>query len=511
MNSEGAISPRSGWLPAEQRLDSDDREVRERDDRLVFEPELIALERAAQIVLHPQARDRPAAHALVEHLVPGAASVLGPVHRRVRVADQLIRALPAGGERDPDAGRDEMLASREHERTRERSRDPLRGVDRVALGGDVLEQDSELIAPESRHRVAPAQRMLEARRRGRQQLVSDVMAEAVVDQLEVVEVEEQDRGQRPLAAQARERVLEAVDEQHPVREPGQRVVHCPFADRVLDRLALERVGQHVRERLEEVDIAGGEFPRAHRLDHQDPERPARPALDLDREPGARPPASEVRLLEAALGVPVLNHHRRPAQQRVSRLRSLAGRVPQRSDLGLGPPDPAAENQAVLVGEELPHRRDLGAEHASGPVHRLVHQIDRARSLQRVLAEQRHRRLLRRAPLELVLDPLAVGDVVEHAVPADLAVLGLREHCVVADPDRMSVAMNHPVLERDVVGLDASEPVLARQDPVAVLRVQPLGPQPGVGTPFGGGVAEDLLDLRAHVVPASPLRPCRRRR
>ena len=283
----------------------------------------------------------------------------------------------------------------------------------------------------------------------------------------------------PLAPEARQRVLEPVDEQHPVGEAGQRVVHGPFADRVLDGLALERVGEHVSQRLEEVDVAGGEASRAHRLDHEHSERPARPALDLHREPGAGPPASEVRLLEAALGVPVLDHHRRPAQQRVSRLRSLAGGVPERSDLGVGPADPAAEKQAVLVGAELPHRRDLGTEHASGAVHRLVHQVDRARSLQGVLAEQRHRRLLRRAPLELVLDRLAIGDVVEHAVPAELAVLGVREHRVVADPDRPSVAMNHPVLERGVVGPDAVQAVFARQDPVAVLGVQPLGPQPGL--------------------------------
>ena len=71
------------------------------------------------------------------------------------------------------------------------------------------------------------------------------MPEAVVDELEVVEIEEQDRGQRVLAPEPRERVLEPVDEQHPVGEPGQRVVHGPLADRVLDGLALERVGEHV--------------------------------------------------------------------------------------------------------------------------------------------------------------------------------------------------------------------------------------------------------------------------
>ena len=119
-----------------------------------------------------------------------------------------------------------------------------------------------------------------------QQLVAHVVAEAVVDQLEVVEIEEQDRGMRVLAAEPGQRVLEAVDEQHAVGQPGERIVHGPVADGVLDRLALERVGQHVGQGLEEVDVAGGEAPRRHRLDHEHAERLARAALDLDRQAGA---------------------------------------------------------------------------------------------------------------------------------------------------------------------------------------------------------------------------------
>ena len=88
-----------------------------------------------------------------------------------------------------------------------------------------------------------------------QQLVADLVAEAVVDELEAVEVEEQDARQPAAAAQARERLLEAVEEQHAVGQPGERVVQRAVADRVLGRLALERVGEHVGQRLEEVDVA----------------------------------------------------------------------------------------------------------------------------------------------------------------------------------------------------------------------------------------------------------------
>ena len=91
---------------------------------------------------------------LVEHLVAGAATLLSAVHGGVGVADQLVGELAAAGERDPDAGRDEVLAARQHERPREDRRDPLGALDRVALGGDVLEQDPELVAAEPSHGVA---------------------------------------------------------------------------------------------------------------------------------------------------------------------------------------------------------------------------------------------------------------------------------------------------------------------------------------------------------------------
>ena len=75
--------------------------------------------------------------------------------------------------------------------------------------------------------------------------------------------------------------------------------------------------------------------------------------------------------------------------------------------------------------------------------------------------------------------------------------------VVADPDDVPVAVQHPVLRRrrsseppaDVVGL-------AREHPLAVVGVQPLSHRLRVGAPFVGRVAEDRLDLRADVVPAT---------
>ena len=299
-----------------------------------------------------------------------------------------------------------------------------------------------------------AQRLLEPRRRGRQQLVADVVPEAVVDELEVVEVEEQDRGQRALAAEPRERVLEAVDEQHPVGKAGQRIVHGPLADRVLDGLALERVGQHVGQRLEEVDVARRRTLRgAHRLDHQYSERPARAALDLHRQPApVRRPRSPAARSAA----------RRPSPRPPPARRSAAcspPAIPRRRDTGalptvdVGPADPARSRRRPRSAGVSSHTAEIStpsicaAPVTASCISSVVLAPSRACS-----PSKRHRRLLGGASLELGLDLLAIGDVGEDAVPAELATRPAHEYRVVADPHHAAVAMEHPVLERGAVGL-----------------------------------------------------------
>ena len=82
-----------------------------------------------------------------------------------------------------------------------------------------------------------------------QQLVAGVVAERVVDALEVVEVEEQARDLRAVALRLREDLLQPLVEQRPVRQPGQDVV------------LRELVGVRGRD-LELASCAARPFPRA---------------------------------------------------------------------------------------------------------------------------------------------------------------------------------------------------------------------------------------------------------
>ena len=120
----------------------------------------------------------------------------------------------------------------------QRVEDPLGHLDHGLGVGSVLEEHGELVAAEPGRRVARAQAPAQAVGDGAEQLVAGAVAEAVVDELEVVEVDEGDRGDRRVgAADAGQGVLDAVEEQRPVRQAGERVVERLVAQLVLERAA----------------------------------------------------------------------------------------------------------------------------------------------------------------------------------------------------------------------------------------------------------------------------------
>ena len=133
-----------------------------------------------------------------ERVVATLAHGLGLVHRHVRIAEQVV---DAGHRRGVDGDADARADLDRHARrssagpgSSARSRSATAWA--YADVGDVHEQDAELVATEARREVRRAQPVADARRDRRQELVAGGVAEAVVDGLEVVEVEEE-RGDRP--------------------------------------------------------------------------------------------------------------------------------------------------------------------------------------------------------------------------------------------------------------------------------------------------------------------------
>ena len=127
---------------------------------------------------------------------------LRPDQRDLGLAQQLVRGDPAGlAERDADRRADEPLAAAQRERRAQLGRDRLGDPPCLALVRDGVEDDPELVAAEAGDRVAGPQARREPLADRDQQPVADRVAEALVDDLEAVEVE-QDHGDRARVVRA---------------------------------------------------------------------------------------------------------------------------------------------------------------------------------------------------------------------------------------------------------------------------------------------------------------------
>ena len=243
--------------PAHERLDGDDAAQVEVDERLVEELELVALERVPQVLLELEALHHALAHVAVEELEARAAVVLGAVHGDVGVAhDRLGGVAAAVGDRDADRRVDEQGPVVDRDRHRDRVEQPLGDLDRTALAGQALAQHGELVSAHARERVARRDQRLQAPGELGEQLVAALVAERVVDDLEAIDVEHEHGDGAAVARGERERVVDAVDEQDAVRQPGQRVVQRTVLDLLLER-------DHALERGFEVDAVVHERLAAH--------------------------------------------------------------------------------------------------------------------------------------------------------------------------------------------------------------------------------------------------------
>ena len=260
---QATVRPR----PADQRLGPGHPTVVEVDDRLVVDHQLLALDRALQGGLHVVAVAHRAQHGGLEHLVGALAAALGGVHGDVGVAQQLGlvegEALVDG---DPDAGPDGDLPADQRERRPEGGDHP---VGEQAGGGQVgvLGQDGELVAAEPADGVVLAQAAAQPAGDLAQQPVAGAVAEAVVDHLEVVQVDEQHGQAAAVAARPGQRVADPVVEQGPVGQVGEAVVEHLVLELGGQGVALgERGPQHT---LGATQLAHGGLVLADQVGHAD--------------------------------------------------------------------------------------------------------------------------------------------------------------------------------------------------------------------------------------------------
>src|SRR5439155_26145389 len=239
---------------AQQRLEPVHPAGMELYDRMEDQPEFLAFEGVPQVRFHTGAGLRRLAHGDVEHSEARTPLLLGVIHGKVRVVQQVLRLLVAGlAQRHADAGGRDDLPAFERHRRGERVLDAARHVLRVGRTDDLLEQYGELVAPEPRHDIARPHARSQASRDLRQQAIAGRVVEVIVDRLELVGVDEQD-GEPVIRIPppARLGLRHALDQVSAVRQVGQRVVQRRVQQLLLDTLAL---GDIVGDRRGADDLA----------------------------------------------------------------------------------------------------------------------------------------------------------------------------------------------------------------------------------------------------------------
>jgi hypothetical protein len=132
------------------------------------------------------------------------------------------------------------------------------------LVGGLFQQDRELVAAETGHGVLGPVTVSQRLGHRDQELVTGGVAEPVVDVIEVVQVDEQQRHGGGLAEAAGQGMLDPVGEQSAVGQPGQAVV---------EGLVFEIADHGGELALELLLVEHGEQLAAEHQHHQDREAP----------------------------------------------------------------------------------------------------------------------------------------------------------------------------------------------------------------------------------------------
>ena len=262
-----------GQAPAQQRLDDARLAGREVHLRLEVELELAAVDGAAQALLGGKLGGRRLQQLRAEYAHTAAALRLGVEQRRVGRAQEPFRVAAVDREQArTEAEAHQELAPVDDERLLEALHQPVRGALDVCGRLHPLDDDGELVAAEARAEADLPHHRAQALGNRLQHAVAEHVAHAVVDVLEVVEVEEEHAGKRIALRRARQRLVELHQELAPVRQPRQRVVGgevLQLARALLDlglELAVVLAGQLLGRRQPLGHLVEGNRQRVEFLD-----------------------------------------------------------------------------------------------------------------------------------------------------------------------------------------------------------------------------------------------------
>ena len=290
----GRHQPAGSVLPADECFHPDQGSGLEIHERLVVEHEAMsALDGLAEAAGHRDLLQRSVSGRAIER-VTVTAGFLHRVHRNVSVLEQRravvgVARIDADADARADVDLDSLDEERRPEAPAQRVRHDLGSTHESGLLGrvalEVGKKDQELIAALTCDNVRLSDRGAQPRSDCFEQFVAGGMPEAVVDQLEVVEVDEENGCAFARSTCPRKSRIQMLEKRSSVRQARQRVAERSMGE-LLDRLRLDALaGCDVCDHTvdQETTVLRGSL-RPHAVEH-----PAglaivaeEPVLDLDR-------------------------------------------------------------------------------------------------------------------------------------------------------------------------------------------------------------------------------------
>ena len=220
---------------------------------LEMQQELLERQRMAQVVFQGGTGAHRRLHFRVEEAQRVAPGRFGLVHGQIGLLEQFQHAglRPQEGH-DADAGRAAVVVACQGVGLAELGQDLLAHAtglhhQRLRVRAQAFEHDHELVAAQARHGIHAAHAGVQALRHLLQQQVALVVPQGVVEGLEVVQVNEQQRPALVLAYGVAKGMLHAVQQQHAVGQAGEGVVERQALDLAVLGLALADVGVDLQD------------------------------------------------------------------------------------------------------------------------------------------------------------------------------------------------------------------------------------------------------------------------
>ena len=434
------------------------------------------IDRPAQRRLHPHARERPLVHLAGEVLVGVAALFLGTIHGGVGVHDQGFGVVAVGRKQgDADARADIGVVRIELERPGEGVQDFLRNDAGVPRFCKVRHDCAELVAAEPAHGVAAAHALRKTLGRFLEELVPSAVSLGVVHQLEAVKVDEEHRHGLPAASRVRHGFQQAVVEEVPVGQAGQRVELRETLEALLRAPALDRDRQYVRHALQEARVVHAELVRAARVRAEYSERSGRSEYgDLDAAAHAQPQKGGIR--ESLVLRQIFGDERLAARQHEfeAALRAY-GHRPARHRLAR-PARCRLDEKLFGAFVELEHGAEVGLERHRDELHGTGEHVFDVGTREGLLAELGDEALPQRLVVDSLLGLFARADVGHRADHAHRPSCAVQDHlAAVEHVDETAVVPPEPVLVAPVLSARADHAMHSGDDPPLVVGMDALVP------------------------------------